>query len=381
MKYHISIVFAAALSLAACHGSAESHGHNEHEHEHNHSHGEAEEHHDGEIELHDHIAERMGVKTDTLRPGVFHSVVKASGRVTRASGDRGVVSAPTAGIVHFLGNIDLGSSVAKGGVIATIDARGISGGDRNAAAKVALDNARRELERVKSLFDNKLATQGELLAAQAAVNQAEADYSPAASTGRATAPLAGTITELLVEEGRYVAAGEPIAAVSKGGGSVLRVDLPRRYYARAQTFVDLSVELPGADVFKVSERGGKRLTTAPSGDNDETGAYIPVYFSMPSSNIPAGTAFTAYLIGPSRADVLTVPVTALSEQQGQYFVYEMHEAEHYVKRLVQTGETDGSYIEILGGVDPGDVIVTHGVAAVRMAEVSAVAPEGHTHNH
>ncbi|MCH5221285.1 MAG: efflux RND transporter periplasmic adaptor subunit [Muribaculaceae bacterium] len=388
MKILYTLFISAALLVTACHGGLEA---NEHEHEHDHghathSHVESDEdehahHHDGEIEMHDHVAERMGVKLDTLRQAPFHSVVKASGKVISAATDMAVVSAPTAGIVRFSATANPGAEVAKGAVIAVIDAKGISGGDKNGAAKAALENARKELQRVESLYADRLATAGELMAAQAAVKQAEAEYSPAAADGQAKAPIAGAITELAAKEGQYVNAGDPLAFLGKSGATVLKVELPRRYYSVASTFTDLVVDIPGADPFSVLERGGKRLSAAPSGENSSTGAYIPLYFSLATTGAPAGTAFSANLIGTLRDKVLTIPVSALSEQQGQFFVYECHEEEHYVKKPVTLGQNDGRRVEVISGLDEGDVIVVEGVSAVRLAEVSAVAPEGHTHNH
>ena len=101
---------------------------------------------------------------------------------------------------------------------------------------------------------------------------------------------------------------------------------------------------------------------------------------MNGSGAAAGTPFTAYLIGSPRSNVLTVPVEALSEQQGSYYVYVNTEGHHFAKRLVRPGASDGERVEI-SGVEPGERVVVRGVSAVRLAETSAVAPQGHSHNH
>lgn len=394
MKNHIAILLAAAsLMLTGCHSHSHEHGH-DHSHEgHNHeaeapghSHEEAEEeaghkHTPGEIVLHDHVAERFGVTFDTVRAGAFHDVVKVSGRVVSGSSDIAVVSSPTAGTVHYAAGAEPGRRFAKGAAVATVSARGISGGDANAAARTALESARRELSRVEALFADKLATQAELNAARAAFERAEAEYSPAASTGRATAPVAGTLTSLVAREGQYVGVGEVIATISRGEGSVLRADLPQRYFDSASSFVDMVADFPGRENFSVVEAGGHRLSTAPAADSNTSGAYIPVYFASQGAGAAPGSAFTAYLIGAPRQGVITVPVSALSEQQGQFFVYQCLDGEHYEKHAVRVGGTDGRRAEILSGLEPGMVIAATGVSAVRLAETSAVAPEGHSHNH
>ena len=339
------------------------------------------EHAVGVIVLHDEVAERFGVATDTLRPGTFCNTVRAAGRVMQAGADDAVVAAPTAGIVHFARGINAGSNVAKGATVATIDAGTTTGGDANKAAAAAVESATIELERVEGLYRERLATQSELYAAQSALAQAQAAYSPTASGGRATAPVSGTITGLTAKEGQYVGVGEALATLGKGSGTVLRVELPRRHYREAAMFSDAVIDIPGTEPYSVSSLGGRRTGTVAGTDQTSSGAYIPLYFSVPDNSAPAGTAFTAYLKGNERQGVLSVPVEAVSEQQGAYYVYERLQPEHYMKRRIEPGESDGKRVEVKSGLEPGMVIVTGGMPAVRLAETSAVAPQGHTHNH
>ena len=402
----------AAIAFAGC-----AHTHREHEHEHEHEHAEAHEHehenghehaeghnhdhehgdeghahseheHEGEhkdapgvIVMHNEAAARFGVRTEVAQPGDFNAVVKCAGQVVRSGADDAVASAPTAGIVHFAAGMNPGSKAARGSVIAVIDASGMSGGDANEAAKAQLAAAEAELDRIQDLYDDRLATQGELLAAQAAVAKAKAAYSPSAGNGRVTSPINGTVTTLLVKEGSYVNAGDPIASIGTGEGSVLRADIPQRYYSLAPSFTDMRAQFANAPVFTVSERGGHRLSGAPAGETAISGAYIPVYFTAAGTGMAAGTPFTAYLIGVTRQGVLTVPVSALSEQQGNFFVYENYAPEHYRKLPVKTGASDGIRTEIVSGLEPGTTYVAEGVSAVRLSETSGIIPQGHTHNH
>lgn len=336
-------------------------------------------HDHGEIELHDHSAELLGVRVDTLRRTDFHSVLTTSGIVLQSSDGSGVVSAPTSGIVRFAKGIGEGATVTKGALVATVSSRDMSGGDRDAAAAAALEAATDELKRVEALYSEKLATQGELNAARATWSAAKAAYSPKASSGRAVAPMGGTLTSLLVGEGQYVEAGEAIATVGNAKGTVLRVDLPRRYYPQAAGYGDVTVDFASGPTFRASDRHGKRLGSA-AGANDAPSGYIPLYFSVSACEAPAGTPFTAHLTGERRTSVLTVPLKSLSEQQGIYFIYVVKSPEHYVKLPVRLVATDGITAEI-EGAEEGIPFVSDGVTAVRLAELSAAAPQGHTHNH
>ncbi len=367
------------ILLSACghHQASEEHDHaNE---GHNHDAETAAAHGaEGEIVLHSEVAAQFGVEIDTVGRGDFSTALRASGL-----GITAVVSAPTAGIVRIAPGIELGKDLSRGSVVATIDASGMSGGDANAAARAALEAAKTEYERMESLYADRLATIGERNAALAAYNQAKAAYSPSASAGRATSPIAGTLTSLDVRQGQYVDAGQVIATVASGGEQTLRIDLPQRYNAMASSLTDAVIAMPyDNQTIRLSEVGGRRLSKAPVAATGAAAAFVPVYFSAGNARgLVAGTTFTAYLLGSPRAGVVSVPATAISEQQGNYFVYEQLDGECYAKRRVEIGATDGRRVEILSGIVPGTPIVGKGVTTVRLAETGSNIPEGHSHNH
>lgn len=386
------ICIAAALAFGACGNHSHQHNHG-HEHE-AHEHAEGHEHGDhdgeakghaahGEIILHSDIAERFGVETDTARAGEFMTVVEASGVVLPSTTSEGVVTAPTAGIVRFAPGIEAGRDVTRGTTIATIDARSMSGGDANAAGAAALAAAKREFERIDALYKERLATVGEYNAALAAYEQAKAGYSSSASKGLATAPISGVLATLNVASGQYAAAGEVIATIASNTAVNLRVDLPQKYYRQAADLTDATLSFSYLDEpVTVSAAGGKRTGVSTMPAPGATAAYIPVYFTVPGKHgILPGSSFTAHLLGKGRQGVITVPNTALLEQQGEFFVFEKLDDECYTKRRVRTGANNGLRTEILEGLPEGTPYVSVGATTVRLAETGAAIPQGHTHNH
>lgn len=388
-SFKIYLCAVAAAAMAACGGAAHEDEHEHepaHEHEvgHEHGHGEAAEHAFGsEIVVEPEVAARFGVRCDTVKAGSFRNVVRASGTAMPSAGEVAVVAAPLAGIVRMASGVELGRSVGAGTTIAVIDASGVTGGNQNAAAGAALTAAKAEYERIDALYKERLATVGELNAARAAYEQAKATYSPRAASGAATSPIAGTVTSIMVSSGSFVNVGETIATVASDRNITLRVDLPQKYYNQASAFTDAVIELPyRTATFAVSDKGGRRIAGASIPAASGSSAYLPVYFTMPNDGtVLPSSAFTVYLLGNERDDVLTLPVSALSEQQGQFFVYEKVDDEGYMKRPVTVGQRDGLRAEILSGIEPGEVIVTEGTTTVRLAESGSAIPEGHTHNH
>lgn len=366
------------------HDHDEAHKHEQHDADHKHDHDgeEKEENHKGVIVLEPETAELMGVRTAIVKAEPFSEVIKVSGVITDAPSGSGVVTAPVSGTVSFAPGITQGCSVSAGSAIATVSTDKVAGGNTNLAAKAALDAARRELDRLKPLYEDRLVTASDYNAAVRAYDEARANYSSAAASGHATAPCAGIITALNVSSGQFVNAGDPIATISSNKKLTLRADVPQRYYASLRDIDDARIRLPyGKEAVTLSTLGGKRVAAAASASSDVPG-YVPVYFTFDNDgSLVRGAGVEVYLLGRSGAPVISVPVGALSEQQGRMFVFVRLDEDCYRKTPVTTGHTDGFKTEIVSGLSEGEDVVVEGAVTVRLAESSGNVPEGHTHNH
>lgn len=381
-------ISALCLSLAAC---AHSHSHEGHDHEHeghDHEHEVAEaehhehehEHADGEIVLEPEMAARFGVRVDTVRRGAYSESVKAAGTFVSSNSSMGDVTAPISGTVSYPRSITVGAKVNGGATVATVKPGRVEGGSTNEVARAAMLAAKRELDRLKPLYDDHLVTAAEYNAAVAAYEAAKAAYAPAAS-GSAKAPLTGVITSIKVPSGAYVEAGAPLMQVSSGGDLTLKVDVAQSRYAGARNATDANILLSDGRTLRLSDVGGHRISAAEAGSAEANG-FVAVYFTVPASAaIAPGATAEVYLLGNSTSEGITIPRSALSEQQGSFFVYEKI-GDHAYRRLpVTVGASDGMNSVITSGLNGGEVIVTEAVTTVRLAENSGAIPEGHNHNH
>lgn len=389
MKHIYLLLTAAALSVSACsHDHAGHEGHDaEHGHDHHpaHSHqaegaDEHEHHDDGVITLKPEMAARLGVEVDTARIAPMARVIKVSGIVEPAADSRGTASAPTAGIVTLARGIEVGAEVRAGQLIATVRADAVSGGDANRAARAELTAARTELERVEDLWRDRLVTRAEYNAAVAAAERAAAAYSGAAASGRVTAPVSGVITSIDAASGRFVETGAPVASVGSAATLTLRADVPAGRYAEAGDITDARISLPyaGGKTLLLSEAGGRRAGASASGG---AAGYVPVAFTFSSPDVIPGTAVDTYLLGSGSADVLSVPASAIVEQQGDYYVYVRLDDDCYTKLPVTPGATDGNRRAILAGLHGGEAVVSRGTTAITLAAAAGSVPAGHSHSH
>lgn len=366
-----------ALTFAACSHKGHDHEHEGHDHEaeliegkeHNH-----EKEPDGVVVLHDEMASRFGVKVDSVSLAPVAESIRSSALIGRAAGSEGIVAAPAAGTVRLLAG--LGQRVSAGAAIASVNTSAVAGGDRNKAARAALTAAQAEVDRLKPLFEERLVTAAEYQSAVAALELAKADYSPVASSGRAVAPVSGTIVELLAADGAYVEAGAPIAKVAADGRLTLTARTSSDNYARLHGVTDVRVQTSAGRPVLLSELGGK-----PGGVSAADG-YATVMFSFNNDGTFApGTTVEAWLLTNGTDEAVSLPLGAIVEQQGAHFVYREVMPEHYLKTPVTIGASDGERVRIISGVNHGDRIVTSGVITVRLAESSGAIPSGHNHSH
>lgn len=86
-----------------------------------------------------------------------------------------------------------------------------------------------------------------------------------------------------------------------------------------------------------------------------------------------------FLLATPENDVLSIPTSALTEEQGVYFVYIQVGEEEFLKREIVVGASNGEKVRVLSGLKPGDKIVVKGAYQVKLAANSSVVPEGHSH--
>ena len=143
MKYLSFFILSSAFVLAGC-GKGDGHGQDVD------GDGNADAatqteagRHDGEIEIHDHQAEELGIKVSEVTETDFSVPVTVSGEVMYNTANSGVISAPMSGRVTFDKGISAGVKVSKGARIGRISTAGMAGGDHLQAAKIEYEAAKK----------------------------------------------------------------------------------------------------------------------------------------------------------------------------------------------------------------------------------------------
>lgn len=410
MKKIYWVFLATAYLLAGCqaksvhtehdhehhHEEETEHAHEEHNHEHDHEHGEDEHNHEheetgeslaaGEIVFKKANAEAIGLQTEEMTPVAFSEVLKTSGQIQAAQGSESVVVATVPGVVT-LGTTRLmdGTAVQKGQTILSLASRTLSDGDVALRLKNAYETARKEYERMKGLVADKIVSEKDFEQARLAYENAKVAYEAVngkhSSNGVAvTATMSGFLKNILVKEGDYVAVGQPLATISQNNRLVLRADVSEKYYAHIPMMRSAYFKTPYDDqVYKLDELNGRFLSYGKSSANNSF--YIPVLFEFDNKGaIIPGSFVEVYLLGNPMDSVLSVPHSALVEEQGLFFVYIRLDEECYKKQEVSLGADNGERVQILSGLKAGDLVVTKGAYQIKLASASNAIP-AHSHSH
>ena len=88
-----------------------------------------------------------------------------------------------------------------------------------------------------------------------------------------------------------------------------------------------------------------------------------------------------YLKTLTNTQALTIPNSALLEEQGTYFVFVQVNPELFEKREVKVGITDGLKTEILKGISQQERVVTKGAILVKLAQATGTLDAHSGHNH
>lgn len=389
-KYILIILTAAAVIMTGCDTKNDKNNTDSHEHSESPDHEEVDEHagsseHKDEIVFSKKQAAAANLQLETLKPGAFSQVIKTSGRILAAQGDETAIASTINGIVSFAGvPLTEGSAVKQGQSIVSVSAKKLSDGDPANKARIEFDVAERDYKRATELVKDNIISAKEYEQKLSRYELAKAAYEAvgagnAAKGVKLTSPISGFIKQLYVRQGDYVSVGQPVAVVSQNRRLQLRAEVSEKYFHYLNSIFSANFTTTYDNVVhQLSELNG-RLPTYGKTTTDES-FYIPITFEFDNKgNIAPGSFVEVYLLASPKSNVISVPVSAITEEQGLYFVYIQLDEEGYRKQEVTTGENNGTRVEITSGLKPGDKVVTQGVYQVKLAATSSVIPEGHSH--
>lgn len=241
-----------------------------------------------------------------------------------------------------------------------------------AAAQADARLALREEQRVRKLFEGKLTSQSQLDQAQGAREAAAAQAHAAqerlaqvrrqAEYARLVADEAGVVIAVEAEEGQVLAAGQTLLRVARleAREVVVAVAETRLPALRAAERLEVTLNAVPGRVWS-----GRLRELAPAADAASRTFAARVAIAAADEAVALGMSAQVRVVAPG-AEVLAVPLTALSSKDETPRVWTLDPATQQVRRVAVTlGPVRGDAVVVLDGLAPGDRVVTAGAHLLR----------------
>jgi len=356
-----------------------------------------DEHEDGGIAFTKEQQWKIDFATTEAVKGVVRESVAATGTIKAQPDGEALLAAPMAGLVRPAGSFPhVGQAVKKGQVLAYFAPR--LGGETDHAsletaasrARIGLEQAQRERERMESLFKDEAIPKKRLLEAKANEGIAAAEHDAArqrlaqlgdGSGGIALrAPIDGVVADVTVAPGAFVAEGAPLIHIANTGKLWLEARVPESDIGRLGTPSGAWFAAEGYNGDFNIETGKNGKLVAVGSVVEAATRTVPVIFEFanPDRALPLGMTVKVRLFAGGVHEGVLVPADAVQDESGTNVVYVQTGGESFERSIVQVGTRDGGYVEIKAGLEPGQRIVSKGAYLIRLSATKS-GPSGHAH--
>ena len=323
-----------------------------------------------------------------ITPQMFHQVIRASGQLSARPSNEQIVTARSNGVVRLIDVAVPGAAVRQGQQLFVVASGNVTEGNTEAQyreAKANFEKAKADYERVQPLLADKIISAKDFLEIRNRYDHARIQYETISrnytGTGQAVlSPMTGFIKQMRVRSGEYVQAGEPLAVITGDLSLQLQADVPIRYASHLPFIQEANFQtLHNDSLYNTRDLNGSVVSYGKALDSNSS--LLPIYFSLNNdgSLIP-GQAVEVYLKSRPIENALVVPVSALIEEQGNFYVYVQVAGERFEKRAVTPGGQDGTSVQIISGLTAGDRVVTKGAYMIKLTTQSGSVP-AHGHEH
>ncbi|GAB5474820.1 MAG: efflux RND transporter periplasmic adaptor subunit [Maribacter sp.] len=262
-----------------------------------------------------------------------------------------------------------GQRVRKGQLLATIDDGGMASQVSQLKTQAAL--AKTTYERQKRLWEQQIGSEIQFLQAKSNYEATENAVQQAQSQlGKSTirAPFSGIIDNVIKDQGTVVSPGpgSEVFRIVNLSDMYIKVDVPENYLGRIEEGKEAKVFFPilGDTITSKIRQTGNFINPS----NRAFSVEIPV--PNEKGNIKPNLSARVSLNDYSNDGAILVPQGIISENaEGAQYVYVAVEPNGdkavAKRRIIQTGKTQGSMVEVLSGITEGDLLIKEGARTVK----------------
>lgn len=316
------------------------------------------------------------LQTLTVSQSAAESGITAEGVIEAVKSSQ--LAPQVAGSITVL-NVKAGDMVKAGQVLARIDTRianqqAAASQAQVAAARAQLSAARQEYERKKRLYDKQYISQAALERAESNYKTAEAQTkAELAQTGvtgvqaglhTVTAPYAGIVAEVMVEQGDMAMPGKSLLTLYDPKEMRAVVNVPQSQVAGIKGGAAAKVVIPAAIEAERSLTAVK-ITVLPTADAVSNSVKVRLDLPQHLSSVSPGMFARAML--PTAAvntqSQIYIPSQAVIKRSELMAVYVVDAQGDPQLRQVRVGRKQGDTLEITAGLQAGEKIALDPIAA------------------
>lgn len=240
-----------------------------------------------------------------------------------------------------------------------------------AAAQANLALVRTERDRYQKLLDKQMVSRSQFDNAEnlyraglARLKQAKAEFDVAGNQAEYAvlrAPQAGVIAKRQVEVGQVVAAGQTVFTLAADGEREVLIGLPEQQFARFAVGQTVSVELwshPNA------RYEGRIRELSPAADPRSRTFAARIAFTSASAPAELGQSARVFIAHAEQAP-LSVPLSAVTAEQGQAYVWRVNKDSRLERAVVRLGPYGADSVPVLEGLRADDWVVAAGGHVLR----------------
>ncbi|MGB6151302.1 MAG: efflux RND transporter periplasmic adaptor subunit [Pricia sp.] len=343
---------------------------------------------DGSIPFLKEQAWKMDFQTAPVVRDIIYGIINTSGEWMPSPGSAKSLVANADGLVDFaMDNLTEGTTVKKGQLLMTLSSRGLATnnlGAEIASTKAKYLQAKSEYERKKELYESKIVPKSEFEKVESDFLVAKSNYETlsagvSGSGKQVRAPFDGFIKSINVSNGEYAAQGKPLVSVGTHQSRMLKTQVAPSSGLTMENVQGIWYEDQDAQWKKVTDIGGSILSIGK--DVERENPLISVYAQVNEEvDMPEGSFSEVQVAMGDAMEGMTIPVNALLEDYGSYSVIAQLAGESFERRPVKIGKRNGQNVEILSGLEAGEMVVTQGAYQVKMVSMSGSTP-AHGHEH
>ena len=343
---------------------------------------------DGSISFLKEQAWKIDFQTAPVVSGKIYDVINTSGVWMPSPGSVKSLAAKSNGVVDFkVSNLTEGTAVKKGQLLMSLNSQGLASNNLStdiASAKAKYQQAKSEYDRKKELYDSKIVPKSEFEKVESNFEIAKANYQSLVSgvsggSKQIRAPFDGFIKSITVSNGDYVAQGVALVAIGTHQSKVLKTQLAPNYGLTMENVQGIWYQTSNGQWANVTDAEGEILSIGK--DVERENPLISVFAQVNAEvDMPEGSLTPVQIAMGNATQNTTIPVNALLEDYGSYSVIVQLSGESFERRPVKIGKRNGENVEIVQGLEVGEVVATTGAYQVKMASMSGSTP-AHGHEH